>query len=816
MAANQRQGKEQSREQEDDRSASQSSQVLEKDDIDFNNLSHLTLIHTNPETLNKRLLKYQGCNVVNLSSATISESTLRTLSFGLSFCPTPQKPNKALLFEGVEKFIRKIKLRCHFGKRPESSQETPTDPLFEPSIDQLFKIPSNWIPEIKDSSVIQFTNIIRKLLLFKKETNAVHSNISLKDLKEIQDLSKNPDLTIKKADKGNSIVIMDTVDYLHEGFRQLSDTNFYQKMEEDLTTIHEGQVNRIIHELFVQKLITKKTKNFLWAKNCRTARFYLLPKIHKKNIPGRPIVSATGCPTEKLSQLIDQILNPLVVKTSSYLRDTTDFINKISNITFHEDDNIILATMDVTSLYTNIPGHLGLRCVAKVLAGNSHLLLPPHKILEILRVVLNCNNFEFNGVHYLQVQGVSMGTKCAPTYANLVLSVLEKEFLNSLELKPLCWFRFIDDIFCVYQHGLENLKKLVEKFNNTHDTLKLTLEWSEKEIAFLDTVVYREKTGLKTKLYKKPTDATNYLMHNSAHPPGCKKGFKSQALRVRRNCSTVEDFLHFIEPLKRAYVERGYPPTELDRIILETRNLDRKSLLQIKKRPNNEDSLVCTIPYNLKDIPARKIILKYWHILQESPTVGHLFQKIPTFGYYRPKNFKELLCRAKITYPTQPQSLEATRLALETDLCDRLNCRDCKLLDFRTHFKSTVTKIRYKKCLEAQKADCETLSLIYLITCEKCNLQYVGETKRTAVIRLKEHRYDTKSGKDTPVAKHFRQPGHVFEKARIEVIDVIKSNPDCQVTENRRISRETHWIITLKTLSPLGINGRLGRPISSS
>ena len=69
-----------------------------------------------------------------------------------------------------------------------------------------------------------------------------------------------------------------------------------------------------------------------------------------------------------------------------------------------------------------------------------------------------------------------MGTKCAPTYANLVLSIVEQEFLSQVDLKPLAWYRFIDDIFLVYQHGINNLMGLVDDFNSSQKTLKLTLD----------------------------------------------------------------------------------------------------------------------------------------------------------------------------------------------------------------------------------------------------------------------------------------------------------------------------------------------------
>ena len=56
----------------------------------------------------------------------------------------------------------------------------------------------------------------------------------------------------------------------------------------------------------------------------------MLPKIHKKKVPvsGRPIVSSCNSPTEKISMLLDIILQPLVLQTKSYIKDTGDFYRK--------------------------------------------------------------------------------------------------------------------------------------------------------------------------------------------------------------------------------------------------------------------------------------------------------------------------------------------------------------------------------------------------------------------------------------------------------------------------------------------------------
>ena len=52
----------------------------------------------------------------------------------------------------------------------------------------------------------------------------------------------------------------------------------------------------------------------------------MLPKIHKQNNPGRPIVNGIGSIREKISAYVDQQIRHLVLKIPSYLKDTTHFI----------------------------------------------------------------------------------------------------------------------------------------------------------------------------------------------------------------------------------------------------------------------------------------------------------------------------------------------------------------------------------------------------------------------------------------------------------------------------------------------------------
>ena len=87
----------------------------------------------------------------------------------------------------------------------------------------------------------------------------------------------------------------------------------------------------------------------------RIPEFYTLTKIHKANPVSRPIISGCEGPTERISSFVDSLLQPIAKLQNSYLKDTTDFINFLESTEVPE--NTILVSMDVTSLYTNIPTH---------------------------------------------------------------------------------------------------------------------------------------------------------------------------------------------------------------------------------------------------------------------------------------------------------------------------------------------------------------------------------------------------------------------------------------------------------------------------
>ena len=166
-----------------------------------------------------------------------------------------------------------------------------------------------------------------------------------------------PNIVIKSADKGVTVVIPSREQYLKEGRRQLAHSKFYKKQESfDTTLTNMNTINEFINTLFVNSEIDSSLYEYLLNKECWTPILYLLPKIHKgiNPPPSRPIISAVSIHTEKLSKFVDHFLNPCAQKVRSYLRDTIHLQTSLEDFRDLPADTW-LVTANVVSLYTTIP-----------------------------------------------------------------------------------------------------------------------------------------------------------------------------------------------------------------------------------------------------------------------------------------------------------------------------------------------------------------------------------------------------------------------------------------------------------------------------
>ena len=131
---------------------------------------------------------------------------------------------------------------------------------------------------------------------------------------------------------------------------------------------------------------------------------------------------------------------------------------------------------------------------------------------------LKNNNFEFDGKHYLQKTGTAIGTRMAPSYANLFMHDLESRLLAWVPVKPFIWLRYIDDIFMVWTKGEKKLLEFLKNINNFHDTIKFTFDWSRDCINYLDVQVINKGGVIETDLYTKPISLLTSISTFITHP----------------------------------------------------------------------------------------------------------------------------------------------------------------------------------------------------------------------------------------------------------------------------------------------------------
>ena len=135
-----------------------------------------------------------------------------------------------------------------------------------------------------------------------------------------------------------------------------------------------------------------------------------------------------------------------------------------------------------------------------------------------------------------------MVLRLPPPYAVIIVADLQERILEDIELQPRIWWRSVNDIFLIWEHGEEYLKQFIQTLNAFQSTIKFTAESSKEEISFSEVNVILRNRQLKTDLHIKPTD-TQFLDSTSCHPYHCKKSLPySQALRYNRICSDNKKF----------------------------------------------------------------------------------------------------------------------------------------------------------------------------------------------------------------------------------------------------------------------------------
>ena len=180
--------------------------------------------------------------------------------------------------------------------------------------------------------------------------------------------------------------------------------------------------------------------------------------------------------------------------------------------------------------------------------------------------------------------------------------------------------------------------------------------------------------------------------------------------------------------------------------------------------------------------------------MTKDPILKKIFPEPPMLAFKQPPNLRSMLVRAK--HPSKSTS-KPSRDLHGMHRCNK-PCAICHYVNVTHELKGNQTDTTHKIM---GNFNCNTVGVIYLVSCNKCSKQYVGQTFRKFRIRINEHVYDIKNQKDTVCAHHFNSKGHSLDNFRVQIIEKVMPNDTHTLLE-----REKLWIQRLITRIPFGLN----------
>lgn len=531
----------------------------------FNKIQQLSIKHNNLHSINN---SHNNSNLNLLNSTSLNNTYFFNDTFCNEFDVSDCVKNgkfsdfrfhnrflnlSSVTLDGGDEEVLNLGLRFNFFFKPK-----PTDL-------QLLAVESERILEIsnlEDRNVVRsqiavclnrYHNSTRNLNPFNKNINRNLTNLR----KKIVDNN----LIVSKADKGNCIVIMDKILYLDKVEDFLS--------SDDFSSITTNPTPSFF--IYLKKIlsITNDTLNFLnsdksklYPMNPQTPLLYGLPKIHKANIPIRPVVSYSNSPAYKLASWLNHIILSLTNFSSKYsVNNTFQFTNRLKDIFIPE--NSMLVSFDVKNLFPSIPPEDCIRLLRKLLFDRTNI--PTHHILNLcllVDTVLRQNFFQFNQQFYSQQSGLAMGSPLSPLLSEIFMSELESLIeQHPLFTKLIHFSRYVDDTFVIFNGSLMELNMFLSFLNSLHPSIEFTMELENNEsIPFLDVIVHKKNRQINFSIYHKPTSTDTVIPYHSNHPISHKlAAFNSFFHRLFNIPLNSQSFKSELNIIKQIAYNNNYP-----------------------------------------------------------------------------------------------------------------------------------------------------------------------------------------------------------------------------------------------------------------
>lgn len=316
-----------------------------------------------------------------------------------------------------------------------------------------------------------------------------------------------------------------------------------------------------------------------------------------------------------------------------------------------------------------------------------------------------------------------MGCICGPSVANLYLYMLEKKWLYLN--RPLVFKRFIDDIVHINKGKLNRPELSVQ-----YDNLKLNFI-TKQTVPFLDLNINvdRFKKKIRFSLFIKPTATFQYLHITSNHPYHISKNIPlSLFLRIKRICSDLPDYFFHARTLFKQLLKRGYEFDFLYRILHLVSHIERSNLIKYRDRKiiNDQFSIrVCmNFDHNYLDLKEDTLYnfdqMKFQYKWLENFKISFTNSIMP--------NFKKLLID-NFNFKYNKSSFTRKCLTEKCKVCNYVN-------------NTSFLKLGHFKLPLKANSNCKSKGIVYIITCKKCEIYYIGETGFSACERISQHLYD--------------------------------------------------------------------------
>ena len=449
---------------------------------------------------------------------------------------------------------------------------------------------------------------------------------------------------MQKAGKGGT-------DYDGKIRTLLGDTDTYKRLPKDPTPAMERRMNGLLLSLTRSGSMSDSLYNWLRSSAGKIPLLYGLPKVHKPEVPLRPIVSFIGSPTYNLSKHLVTILSPLVGKSSSHVKNSFEFASFIAGQSLLP--GMVLVSFDVVSLFTKVPVELAVRVAHERLLADTSLAertsLSPDEVVNLLRFCLGATYLSYRGEVYQQTFGTAMGSPVSVTVANLVMEDVEQRALATCEAQPPFWKRYVDDTLTALPKG--QIQKFHQHLNSIECSIQFTIEEeSEGALPFLDTqIIHHDDGTLSTTVFRKKTHTDRYLDFESHHPLAHKVAVARTLLtRADRICTDFPDKAREKERVTQALRVNGYPRE------LVTKNWKPTA------RPHQPE---------VSDTPncKAKVILPYVRHLSE--TIRRILTPLGIYTCFRPHH----TLRRTLVHLKDP-----TPLRQRTGVVYRIPCSSCE------------------------------------------------------------------------------------------------------------------------------------------